>query len=127
MPKIAAPTSSFRTPKMSRPSNFVSSTTTSSGTTKILPTVSAFGRFTLARFYQKHRIADCHESHPARRRQRYAAATIDGPHAKADRSDPEPAVSVLPDRSPQADPGDRRGDSQPQLPAAPHRGDFRRR
>src|SRR5258708_12154974 len=97
MPKIAAPTRSLLMPKTSRPSNFVSSTTTSSGTRKILPTVSAFGRFTLARFYQKHRIADCHESHPARRRQRHAAATVDGPHAKPDRSDPEPPLPVFPD------------------------------
>src|SRR5204863_269477 len=44
-PKIAAPTSSLRTPRIRRPSNFVRSTTTSSGTRKIRPTVSAFGRF----------------------------------------------------------------------------------
>ena len=45
MAKMAAPTSSFRTPKISRPSNFVSRTTTSSGTRKMRPTVMAFGRF----------------------------------------------------------------------------------
>jgi hypothetical protein len=44
-PKIAAPTSSFRTPRMRRPSNRVSSTTTSSGTRKIRPSVRRFGRF----------------------------------------------------------------------------------
>src|SRR5204863_2710808 len=69
---------------------------------------------------EKDRITDCHEGHPARRRQRDAAATAHGPHAQADRPHPEPAVPVLPDRSPQADSGDRRSDPQPQLPAAPH-------
>jgi hypothetical protein len=43
-PKIAAATSSLCTPKICRPSNFVNRTTTSSGTRKILVTVSAFGR-----------------------------------------------------------------------------------
>jgi hypothetical protein len=43
--KIAAATSSLRIPKMSSRSNFVSSTTTSSGTRKMRVTVSAFGRF----------------------------------------------------------------------------------
>ena len=46
---MAAPTSSFRTPRIMRPSNFVSSTTTSSGTRKIRVTVSEFGRFIGAR------------------------------------------------------------------------------
>src|SRR3982751_3454802 len=45
MPKMAAPTSSLRTPKMRRPSNLVRSTTTSSGTRKMRPRVRAFGRF----------------------------------------------------------------------------------
>src|SRR5476651_36156 len=45
MPKIAAPRISFGTPRMDRPSNFVRSTTTSSGTRKMRVTVSEFGRF----------------------------------------------------------------------------------
>ena len=36
---------SFGTPRIRRPSNFVSSTTTSSGTRKMRVTVSEFGRF----------------------------------------------------------------------------------
>src|SRR5262245_18497969 len=43
---MAAPTSSFRTPRMRCPANFVSSTTTRSGTRKMRPIVIAFGRFT---------------------------------------------------------------------------------
>src|SRR5690349_21575102 len=45
MAKIAAPTISFGTPRMRRPSNFVNSTTTSSGTRKMRVTVSEVGRF----------------------------------------------------------------------------------
>src|SRR5205814_2322797 len=48
-PKIAAPTISFGMPRICRPSNFVSSTTTSSGTRKIRVMVSEFGRFMDAR------------------------------------------------------------------------------
>src|SRR4026208_1479562 len=42
---MAAPTSSLRTPRIIRPSNFVRSTTTSSGTRKIRVTDSELGRF----------------------------------------------------------------------------------
>src|SRR5689334_15906836 len=49
MLKMIAPTSSLRTPRIMCPSNFVSSTTTSSGTRKIRLIVSVFGRF-MARF-----------------------------------------------------------------------------
>src|SRR5688572_33208785 len=45
MPKIAAATSSTGRPITRRPSNLVSSTETSTGTRKIRPTVSVFGRF----------------------------------------------------------------------------------
>jgi hypothetical protein len=45
MPKIAAATSSTGRPITSRPSNFVSSTDTNSGTRKIRATVIMFGRF----------------------------------------------------------------------------------
>ena len=44
-PKIAVATNSTWTPKTARPSNFVSSTTTSNGTSTIRITVKAFGRF----------------------------------------------------------------------------------
>src|SRR4051812_5135835 len=126
MPKIAAPTSSFRTPRISRPSNLVRSTTTSSGTRKILPTVIAFGRFILGAILPKaHRMTDCHEGHSARRWQGDAPPAAHRSHAEADRADPRSAVSLLPDRSADADPRDRRGDPQPQLPAAADRGDLR--
>src|SRR4051812_42491740 len=127
MPKIAAPTSSFRTPRISRPSNLVRSTTTSRGTRKILPTVSAFGRFIRGAILSKaHRMTDCHEGHSPRRRQGHPPPAAHDAHAETDRADPEPAVSLLSDRSAEADPRDRRSHSQPQLPAAAHRGDFRR-
>src|SRR5437764_719014 len=42
---MPAPTNSVGTPRICRPSNLVSSTTTSSGTRQIRETVSAFGRF----------------------------------------------------------------------------------
>src|SRR5262245_13395927 len=52
---MAAPTSSFGTPKIRRPSNSVSNTTTRSGTRNIRTSVSALGRFIVdAAFY--HRV-----------------------------------------------------------------------
>src|SRR5258706_9643 len=53
-PKMAAPTISFGTPRIRRPSNFVSSTTTSSGTRKMRVTVSEFGKFIVARDHVQH-------------------------------------------------------------------------
>ena len=72
-------------------------------------------------------ISGCHESHPPRRRQGHAPAPADHPHAEADRPDLRPAVPPLPDRSRQEGAGDRRGHPEPELPAAPDRGDLRPR
>ena len=75
----------------------------------------------------QYKIVDCHESYPACRGERHAPSPADRPHAEADRADFQPAVSLLPDRSAAPGAGNRRGDPEPQLPAAPHRGDLRRR
>src|SRR5262249_60784265 len=108
------------------PSNFVSSTTTSSGTRKMRVMVSEFGRFMNARTGMIT-SAGSHESDPACRRQGDPAAPADDSYPEADRPDLRPPVPPLSARSPQTGARDRRGDSQPQLPAAPHRGDLRRR
>src|SRR5262249_28045876 len=124
-PKIAAPTISFGTPKMTRPSNFVSSTTTRSGTRKIRVMVSALGRFIAFEHMITSVVAD--EGDPARRGQGHAAAAAHDPHPEADRPDLRSPLPALSARSPQAGPRDRRSDPEPELSAAAHRGDFRRR
>ena len=72
-------------------------------------------------------IPGCHEGHPTRRRKGHAAQAAHAPHAQAHRPDLQPPVPALSDRPAQAGPRAQRGDPQPQLPAAPHRGRLRRR
>src|SRR2546422_833446 len=82
---MAAPTSSVGTPAMLRPSKFVSSTTTSSGTRKMRLIVSAFGRFITCVAHDN--IGGCDEGDSARRGQGHAAPSTHHPHAETDRSD----------------------------------------
>jgi hypothetical protein len=49
-------------------------------------------------------IVDCHEGDPSGRGQGHPTQAADDSHAQADRSDLQPAVSALPDRSPEAGP-----------------------
>src|SRR5688572_31771196 len=100
MPKIAAATSSFGLPIFRLPSNSVSSTTTSSGTSTIRAMVRLLGKFMnlgTSAFYCK--IGVCHEGDPSRRREGDAAAPSHHPYAKTNRSDLQPPVSAL-DRKP---------------------------
>src|SRR5688572_12966760 len=123
MPKIAAAMNSFGTPAIRLPSNSVSSTTTSSGTSTIRAMVRLLGKFMnlgTSAFYCK--IGVCHEGDPSCRREGDAAAPSHHPHAKTDCPDLQPAVSPLSARSAEAGSGDRRGHPQPELSAPPHRG-----
>src|SRR3954454_14211109 len=117
---MIAPTMSFGRPMINGPLTLVSSTTTSSGTRKMRVTVSEFGRFISGVVHDN--IGGCDEGDSARGGQGYAAAPVDGAHAKTDRADLRPALPSLSARSAEAGARDRRGDPQPQLPAAPHRG-----
>jgi hypothetical protein len=72
-------------------------------------------------------IPGCHEGHPPRRRKGHAAQAAHAPHAEAHRPDLQPPVPALSDRPAQAGPRAQRGDPQPQLSTAPHRGRLRRR
>src|SRR5262245_20971916 len=126
MPKIAAATNSFGTPAIRLPSNSVSSTTTSSGTSTIRAMVRLFGKFMnpgTFGFYSK--IEVCHEGDPSRWRKGHAAASPHHPHTQTNRSHLQSPVSALPDRPAQTGAGNRRGDPQPQLSAPAHRGDLR--
>src|SRR6476469_7534739 len=114
MPKMAAPTSSLRTPRIIRPSNFVRSTTTSSGTRKIRVTDNEFGRFM---WRVRHMITSvvAYEGDHARRGQGPPPASAHDSHAEADRAHLRASVPALPARPPQAGARDRRSDPQPQL------------
>src|SRR5712671_4157215 len=124
MPKIAAPTSSLRTPRIMRPSNFVRSTTTSSGTRKIRVTDSEFGRF-MRRVKAMITSLVAYEGHHARGGQGHAPPTAHHSYAQADRPDLRATVSPLPTRSAEEGSGDRRGGAEPELPAAPYRRNLR--
>src|SRR5712691_6156613 len=102
---------------MCRPSNFVSNTTTSSGTRKMRDTVSMFGRFMVA---SNHMISSvvADEGDPNGGGQRHAVAPADDSHAETNRPDFRSSVSPLSARSPQERPRNRRSHPQPELPAA---------
>src|SRR3954454_5439168 len=121
---MVAPTSSLRTPKIILPSTLGRSTTTSSGTRQIRVTDRVFGRFMRARLAMITSLI-AYEGDHARRGQGHAPPTTDDSHAEADRAHLRASVSPLPARPPQAGSRDRRGHSQPELPAAPHRGNLR--
>src|SRR5215467_11138721 len=94
-PKIAAPTSSVGTPKMTRPSTSVRSTTTSSGTKMIRLIVRQLRRFIdLARFSHDI-IGGRHEGDPARRGKGHATAPAHHSHTEAHRSDLRSAVLTI--------------------------------
>src|SRR5882757_2630830 len=99
-------------PKICRPSNFVSSTTTSSGTRKMRVTVSEFGRF-MNGPWSHDNIGGWHEGDSARWGQGHALASADDPHTETDRADLRSSVSPLSAGSPQAGARDRRSDPEP--------------
>src|SRR5688572_14359387 len=105
MPKIAAATSSFGIPAMRLPSNSVSNTTTSSGTSTIRAMVRLLGKFMEREttvFYC--RIGVCHEGDPSCWREGDAAAPAHHPHPETNRADLQPALPALSDRSVEAGP-----------------------
>src|SRR5262249_35043618 len=87
-------TISFDTPRIRCPSNFVSRTTTSSGTRKMRLMVSEFGRF--MRPVPHDIIGGCDESDYARGGQGYAPPSAHHPHAETDRPDLRGPVSPAP-------------------------------
>ena len=124
-PKIAAPISSLRTPRIRRPSKLVSSTTTSSGTRKIrvarqrVRQVESWRKGLQAQL-KCSIIPGRYEGASAGRRAgtRLRPLTIHAPKSIVPIFN-RPFLHYQLDY--QAGAGDRRGDPQPQLPAAPHR------